>query len=68
MTIVYFFQNIYGHEYKNITEKTVLYKKHAIDKSVPTPCDKEMWLYYFNSRDNINTQHAQHNKTLGCKW
>lgn len=76
MTFFYYFQIVYGdREYKNFTEKTVLYEKYEIAKSVPTPCDKEMWLYNLNQNTfTQNQQEQQHkyqehnNKTLGCTW
>lgn len=75
MTIISLFQNVYGDLYKTITEKTALYEKEMIPKTVPTPCDKEMWLYNLNINKNIKLQkekqqkkHQVRNKTLGCTW
>ncbi|XP_045479597.1 voltage-dependent calcium channel subunit alpha-2/delta-3-like [Harmonia axyridis] len=71
-TIALLAENVIGanppQNYKSIKKETIAYEKLLINKTIPTPCDKEMWLFTlgndFVSSPIITNRHSK----FDCLW
>lgn len=63
MTIIFYFIDavIGGPDYESLKKETLEYEALQIPKTVPTPCDKEIWLYTFGNENRTSKMNTRKN-------
>lgn len=47
---------------------TEAWERLAINKTVPTPCDRELWMFTFGPDVNTTKTYNKTQKLRGCRW
>ncbi|XP_044255106.1 voltage-dependent calcium channel subunit alpha-2/delta-3-like [Tribolium madens] len=56
-----------GPDYESTKNETLLYERLEINKTVPTPCDKQMWLFTLGDKFN-SVDYSNKSSKAGCDW
>lgn len=54
--------------YQSINNNTLAWERLAINKTVPTPCDRELWMFTFGPNVNTTKAYDKAQKLRGCRW
>lgn len=57
-----------GKFYQSINNSTLAWERLAINKTVPTPCDRELWMFTFGEKVNTTKAYDKEQKLRGCRW
>lgn len=57
-----------GKFYQSIKQSTLAWERLAINKTVPTPCDRELWMFTFGSNVNTTKGYNKSQQLRGCRW
>lgn len=56
-----------GPDYESTKNETLLYERLEINKTVPTPCDKQMWLFTLGDKF-ASVDYSNKSSKAGCDW